>query len=183
MPGNAPPVYYWDTCCFLAWLKNEQRPAGDMDGLSACVERFNRGQLKLMTSVLTYVEVTTAKIPAGVEVLFEDAMQRPNATKVGVDIKVAKLARDIRNHYLNTRNDGFTVSVPDSIHLATAILYRASEFQTFDNRDDKRYKCLGLLPLNGDVAGHNLTICKPSTAQLELSLTNPVMQLGDETQE
>lgn len=81
MPGSGPPVYYWDTCIFLAWLKNEQRPAGEMDGVSAAIERFNRGRIRLMTSVLTYTEATIAKLPAGVDRLLEDAMQRPNMAK------------------------------------------------------------------------------------------------------
>lgn len=173
MPGSGQPVYYWDTCCFLAWLKDEKRAAGEMDGLRACIDRFKRGQVRIITSVLTYIEVSTAKIPVGVETLFEDALQRPNAGKIGVDIRVAKLARDLRNHYLNTRTDSLTLSIPDSIHLATAILCRVSEFQTFDQHDDRKYRSLGILPLNGNVAGHNLTICKPSTAQLELSLQTP----------
>jgi len=172
VPGASPPVYYWDACCFLAWLKNEQRRPGEMDGLSACVDRFNRGQVRIITSVLTFVEVSTAKLPAGVEALFEDALQRPNAGKIGMDLRIAKIARDIRNHYLTTRTDGLTVSIPDSIHLATAILYRASEFQTFDEHDDRKYQCLGLLRLNGNVAGHNLMVCKPSTVQLELALNS-----------
>ncbi len=179
MPGSGPPVYYWDTCIFLAWLKNEQRPAGEMDGVSAAIERFNRGRIRLMTSVLTYTEATIAKLPAGVDRLLEDAMQRPNMAKVGVDIKIAKLARDIRNHYLGTSIDGFTVSVPDSIHLATAILYRADEFHTFDTRDQQKYRSLGLLPLNGDVAGHRIRICKPSTQQLELVYPETIDDAAD----
>ncbi len=169
MPG-ANLLYYWDTCVFLAWMKNEQHKPGEMEGVSACIERFNRGQIRLVTSVLTYTEITTAKIGAGVDTLFEEAMQRPNAAKISVDLRVAKMARDIRNHYLNTRADNITVSVPDSIHLATAILHRATEFHTFDNRDQPKYKSLGWLQLDGNVAGHNLKICMPSSKQLELRL-------------
>lgn len=28
MAGNEP-VYYWDTCLFLAWIKDEERKSGD----------------------------------------------------------------------------------------------------------------------------------------------------------
>ena len=38
------PVYYWDTCLFLAWLKNETtRKAGEMDAIADVIARFNRG--------------------------------------------------------------------------------------------------------------------------------------------
>ena len=26
------PVIYWDTCVLLAWMMNEVRPAGEMEG-------------------------------------------------------------------------------------------------------------------------------------------------------
>lgn len=90
-------------------------------------------------------------------------MQRSNFTRLSVDIRVAKLARDIRNWYL-ARHDqygGSTVTVPDSLHLATAILYRAKEFQTFDGKDSPKYNALGLLPLSGNVGGHPLVVTKP----------------------
>ena len=32
MPGDAP-TYYWDSCLFLAWLKDEERIVGEMDGV------------------------------------------------------------------------------------------------------------------------------------------------------
>jgi hypothetical protein len=31
--AGGDPVYYWDTCLFLAWLKDEERPSGEMDGV------------------------------------------------------------------------------------------------------------------------------------------------------
>ena len=162
MAGNNP-VYYWDTCVFIAWLKNEKtRKPGEMEAVQNCLERFKKGQLSLMTSVLTVTEITVAKIPAGIETQLDEVMQRSNFTRLSVDIRVAKLARDLRNHYLIDQHyKGNTVTVPDSLHLATAILYRASEFHTFDENNTPRHKSLGLLPLSGNVAGHNLVICKP----------------------
>jgi hypothetical protein len=64
--------------------------------------------------------------------------------------------------------DGKTVSVPDAIHLATALIYRADEFHTFDGKNGRN--TLGLLPLSGDVGGHKLTICKPVAKSPELDL-------------
>ncbi len=160
------PHYYWDTCIFVAWLKDEKtRQPGEMDAIRDCIKKFNKRELYLMTSVLTITEISILKIPAGTETLLEEVMQRPNFSKISIDMRVAKLARDLRNYYLVRNQDfrGKTLTVPDALHLATAILYRADEFHTFDENGDKN--SLGLLPLNGNVAGHDLKICRPPISQ------------------
>ncbi len=53
-----------------------------------------------------------------------------------------------------------TLTTPDAIHLATAIIYRANEFHTFDEHNETR-KRRALLPLNGNVAGYPIVVCKP----------------------
>src|SRR5580704_15328612 len=132
MPG-VDPVFYWDTCLFLAWLKDESRRAGEMDGVREIIDRTKRREVKLMTSVLTFVEVLNAKIPVGVDTLFNDLMKRIN--RVSMDSKCAGLAHDIRNYYAvrAAQSGGKIIATPDAIHLATAILYRADEFHTFDD--------------------------------------------------
>ena len=62
MPGNSP-LYYWDACIFLAWLKDEERRLGEMDGVREVIDRTKRREAKIMTSVLTSVEVLSSKIP------------------------------------------------------------------------------------------------------------------------
>jgi hypothetical protein len=66
------------------------------------------------------------------------------------------------------KSGGKTLSVPDAIHLATAIQYRVDEFHTFDGEGNSRY--LGLLPLSGNVGGHKLTICKPKARNPQFDL-------------
>lgn len=146
MPGSGP-IYYWDTCMFLAWLKNEARQPGEMDGVREIIERSHRRDCKLMTSVLTTVEVLQAKIPAGVDTLLTGLMKR--MLRVGIDTKVAQLAHDIRNQYAK---EDRSLKTPDALHLASAILHRADEFHTFDQQ---------LIDMSGNVAGHRLVICKP----------------------
>lgn len=163
--GNT--LYYWDTCLFLAWLKDEERPTGEMDGVREIIQRSKRRELKIMTSVLTLTEVLSAKIPSGVDTLFTDLLRRVERT--GVDLKVARLSHDIRNHYALA--GGKMLTTPDAIHLATAIMYRADEFHTFD--DGKNSKALGLLGLSGNVAGHKLTICKPEARNPGFDLRKP----------
>jgi hypothetical protein len=80
---------------------------------------------------------------------------------------------DIRDHYTVRAAEfgGKTLSVPDAIHLATAVLYRVDEFHTFDM--EGRSKSLGLIPLSGNVAGHRLIICKPQAKNPGLDLRRP----------
>jgi predicted nucleic acid-binding protein len=166
MAGNSP-IYYWDTCLFLAWLKDEERRVGEMDGVRELIERARRRDVRLITSVLTTVEVLAAKIPAGMDTLFQNLMRRVN--RQAMDIRVASIAHDLRNHYVLL--GGKTLSTPDAIHLATAILYRADEFHTFDSEGSSR--SLGLIPLSGNVGGHRLTICKPEARNPQLDLRRP----------
>jgi predicted nucleic acid-binding protein len=171
MAGGRPQTYYWDTCLFLAWIKDEQRPSGEMDGVREVIERSKRREARIITSVLTAVEVLHSRLPVGMDRLFDGLMKRIN--RIGIDAKVASLAHDIRDHYMARAAEfgGKTLSTPDAIHLATAILYRADEFHTFDN--DGSAKSLGLIPLSGNVGGHRLTICKPQARNPGLDLRRP----------
>ena len=45
MPGPST-LYYWDTCLFLAWLKDEERKVGEMDGVR---EKTTVGRVLLIT--------------------------------------------------------------------------------------------------------------------------------------
>ena len=167
MAGNSP-LYYWDSCLFIAWLKDEQRKTGEMDGVRDVIERAKRREAKLMTSVLTLTEALSSKIPVGMDTLFANLLKR--ISKQGIDTKIATLAHDLRDYYVqkSVEHEGKTLSSPDALHLATAILYRADEFHTFDERGSRNH--LGLLRLTGNVAGHNLTICKPIARNPELDL-------------
>lgn len=168
---GASPLYYWDTCLFLAWLNDEKRKPGEMDGVREVISRHKRREVRLVTSVLTRIEVLQARIPVGVGNSFTDLLKR--MTQLGVDTKVAGLAHDLRDHYAaNAATQGGKIlSTADAIHLATAIHYRVDEFHTFDN--DGNAKHLGLLPLSGNVGGHRLRICKPESKSPQLDLRGP----------
>lgn len=170
--AGADPKYYWDTCLFLAWIKDEQRPTGEMDGVREVVARAKRREVIIMTSVLTLVEALQSKIPVGFEKLFSDMMKR--VQRLGMDIKVAELAHGIRDYYVahSAEYENKKLTTPDAIHLATAIWYKADEFHTFDN-GKKDSKSLGLIQLSGDVGGHRLTICKPQARNPGLDLRPP----------
>lgn len=162
--AGASTLFYWDTCLFLAWLNDEDRKSGEMDGVREVIARHRRREVRLCTSVLTQVEVLQSKIPAGLDPLFLDLMKR--ITRISFDTKIATIAHGIRDHY--AKAGGKLLTTPDAIHIATAIHYRVDEFHTFDNNGGT--KTLGLLPLSGDVAGHRLKICKPEAKSPQLDL-------------
>jgi predicted nucleic acid-binding protein len=166
--AGAEPTYYWDTCLFLAWLKDEQRLTGEMDGVREIIERSKRKEVRIVTSVLTKVEVLSGRMPVGMDTLFSGLMKRIHP--LSMDIKIAQVAHDLRDYYSNNRAQygGKMLGTPDAVHLATAILYRVTEFHTFDNDGDA--KTLGLLPLSGNVGGNRLTICKPQARNPQLDL-------------
>ena len=93
------------------------------------------------------------------DTLFKDLIKR--LSRQSVDIRVAAIAHDLRNYYALA---GRTLKSPDAIHLATAILYRADEFHTFDDQ---------LIALSGNVGGNKLIVCKPETKSPQLDLRKP----------
>ncbi|MCC8984116.1 type II toxin-antitoxin system VapC family toxin [Bradyrhizobium acaciae] len=143
-----------------------------MDGVREVIERVKRRDAKIVTSVLTITEVLESRLPAGMKSLMEGLMKR--VIRVGMDIKVAKMAHDLRDYYMQrtTEFGGKTLSVPDAIHLATGVLSRVNEFHTFDGGKTGG-KSLGLLQLSGNVGGQRLTVCKPQARSPQLDLRKP----------
>lgn len=167
---NKPPtkLIYWDSCIFIAWIKDEKRPNGEMDGVYECVDNVNNGNIRLITSVITRTEVFEADLPEDVRIKYEALLQRRNVQLLDNDLRVANLSREIREYYTRLqKQDGIdTVTTPDAVHLATAIHYRADAFYTFDNG---KQGGRSLLSLNGNVAGYPLQICKPTVTQILIS--------------
>lgn len=157
------PIFYWDTCIFLAWMKDEQRPTGEMEGVAHAAEQVIKEDVILVTSILTRAEILEGKMTKEQMAKYDKMTRRTNVVPQNLDPPVAVLASRIRDFY---RTTDFELLIPDAIHLATAIHYNASEFHTFDGSNpkkprDKRYSRCGLLLLDGNVAGHSLKICKP----------------------
>lgn len=158
-------TFYWDTCLFLAWLKDEQRPDGEMDGVRDFLERGKRGEILILTSVLTLTEVLEASIPSATSDALQDLFRRRSFRLLNINRPIAALAAELRRSF---RDKGAKLATPDAIHLASAIQYDVTAFHTFDNGGSS--KSVGLLELDGDVAGHKLRICKPLGQQQSLDL-------------
>ena len=162
MPSNSK-LFYWDACIFLAWLKNEKRPAGEMDGLTDLVDEVQKKNFHVITSVISITEILPERTGNDVAANFKKLFQRTNFRMIAVDERIATKASEIRDFYLKKAkiDKVESISLPDAIHLATAITFNVSIFHTFDGS----HKKLGLLDLNGDVAGYPLVIKKPDSDQ------------------
>ncbi len=153
------PVYYWDTCIFIAWIKNEQLPNAEMNGVFEIADKIQSNRAILITSQLLTVELLPCKMPPHAMDLIERFFKRKNAQKKAVDGRVTQLAQKIRNEHPK-------VSPNDAIHLATAIHYEVDQFHTFD---DGGKDGSSILSLNGRIGDPPLVICKPPFTQYRLS--------------
>ena len=164
MPGKRKK-YYWDSCAFIIWLDQK----GDqmiVDGLAQVVKGVESGQADLFTSAITRTEVLKGKMTPEQRDKFNRLFQRRNVVPVDVTGRVLDLSEQIREWKPK-------ISVPDAIHLATAILYEADEFHTTDG-GGKRKRTGDLLPLDGNVAGHKLKVCVPAAPRNLLSGVGPL---------
>lgn len=152
--------YCWDSCVFIAWIKNEKPPVrkpGEMEGLASIVSEVERGEGIIVASSLVFSEVYEAKLTSPQKALFDQVLKRPSIYIQSADIRVCKLAAEIRDYYAKKRSR--KLKVPDAIHLATAQISGSHDFHTFDEE---------LIVLNEDIATPPLKICKPSAAQPSL---------------
>lgn len=174
MSGSRPPIVYWDSCVFLAHLARESVDNLSLSGMADWAERADAGRAIIVTSSISIVEVIPANISDDLRGDFQRLFDGPHYHRVACGNRVSELASRLRRHYdTNKAVNGKRLSTPDSIHIATAILYEATEFHTFDGAGDpksfSKKASLPLIPLSGNVAGHNLTICTPRTEQLRIN--------------
>lgn len=119
---------YWDTCCFLAWLKNE-------DGFAETCEDVIRsgelGQLIIVTSALTLAEAYKLKGQKPVDQTeqsrLKDFFQRSYIRVTNIDRFLAESAATLLLEHPG-------LHPKDSIHLATALGRKIPRFDTFDKR-------------------------------------------------
>ena len=158
---------YWDTNIFLAWLKGESQEPAVMDGIIEVVQNIRLNKIILMTSVTTRTEVLDATLSEEAQKKFSKLFDRRNVQMINLDHRIADKSHFIRNFY---HEKGIKLSTMDCQHLATAIIYRADEFQTLDG-SGKRKRPNDLIPLSGNVAGYKLNIRTPSASQTTMFST------------
>jgi len=150
----------WDSCIFLAWLQEEKRDIGVMEGIEEVVRKIHNNEVTLLTSQMTNIEVLQSRLTPEAQKKWKAVFNRRNCQMIDINPRVSEKGQFIRD-YCYQRN--IKLSSPDSIHLATAIIYKADEFHTLDGSGKKRNG--DLIPLDGNVAGHKLKICVPYAEQ------------------
>ena len=135
-----------------------------MAGLVSVANEITTGKLHLITSVTTMVEILDVRSGKGTASRFYDLFKRSNVDAINIDERIATKAGEIRQYYItqSSTDKKPALGFADVLHLATAIVQKATVFHTFDG-GNKRQR--GLLDLNGNVAGHPLPIEKPQTEQ------------------
>lgn len=161
-------VLYWDTCVFLAWIKNETCWPEDVSkGIEQSIEQWRSRLIVIATSSITMLEVLSSQLSKEHNDAFAKVFSDPHLQLIDVDRRIAVKAHAIRSHYDHRefKPDGSQVGkimgMGDAIHLATAIHFDVSEFQTLDGAG-KRKRKFDLLTLDGNVAGARLPIKLPN---------------------
>jgi len=165
-------LYYWDTSIFLAWLKNEKRNPGEMEGLEELATQIHNNEARMITSVVTKSEILKSTLSNEAVHKLEGVLRRRNVQVIMTDDRIWDLTTELRDYYQQRKDQDKlpTLTTPDAVHLATAIIYKADTFYTFDEKDE-RSRRRALIPLSGQVAGkYNLVISKPMISQLNLHL-------------
>ena len=139
-----------------------------MDGIRYFVSKIDNNEVVMITSAIYRTEILESKLDGDAKMKLEQLFKKRNVKSIPADTRINDLASEIRDFYQLQRDiDGKPgLATPDAIHLATAIHYNADEFHTFDENDSNASR--GLLPLNGNVAGHQLMIVKPVAEEPEL---------------
>ena len=147
MPNNDPPITYLDTTVFL-WYFNKPR-AVDAVTLEEAQERqvvartlleeAQQNKRKILTSIYTKIEVAFIDEEKSIKKLDPEAPAKMDALLNNISIvsllnvsdSIAVKARDIVR--MTAVSDTKTIKPKDAVHVASALIYGASELFTHDD--------------------------------------------------
>lgn len=166
-------IEYWDSCAFLALLKNEDHLPGEQTYLQNQARKFDMGAVGLVTSAIAVTEIFESRLTDEQAVRFRSMYTRSNFQFIDATVQVCTVASNIRSYYKSNpiRDDGVDLypSAPDAIHVASAIAAQTASKReikliTFDSENKPKKNDLGMTKMSGIVAGkYQLIICRPPT--------------------
>lgn len=160
-------LIYWDACIFVYHFSGRAPDRQIAEGIAERVREVEQGAAHILTSTLTRVELLDCSLTPRQQTALNQLFDTRHAQLAIVDQRVADLAHEIRDFH---RREGYAVSTPDAIHLATAVHYGAQVFLTTDGHRGTK-KRGGLLALDRRVGGHHpLRVEVPSAKAPRLPL-------------
>lgn len=139
---------YWDSCCFLRWLKKEP----EYEKCQGVLKSAENGKLKIVTSAYTIAEVIYLNKKGHSKIIKSDSdeicrfFEKDYIIVINVDRYIAEDARNLLWKYNALRP-------ADAIHVASAIKAVVYLFDTFDDY---------LIKQSGTIGEPPLTITKPN---------------------
>lgn len=140
--------FYWDASVFSAWLNKEE---GRFDICDAILRAAEEGQVKIVTSAITLVEVfgySLAELHGGnlshqqitdKDYQVESLFNAEYIEVVNVDRFIARTARDLRRNHPQLRRKTI-----DAIHIASALNTEVEELHSYDTEDMLKLSSIGL---------------------------------------
>jgi predicted nucleic acid-binding protein len=146
---------YWDSNCFLSYLKAE---IGKVDQCEGIIERAERGDVLIVTSALTIAEVLWMRegprLAKDKATMVQKFFRKSYIRVVNVNRKISEAAQI---HVWDS-----DIRPKDAIHVATAISFSCDALETFDK---------ALIAKSGKVGTPLLLIREPqAAAQLRMTL-------------
>lgn len=145
MPENTPPRLYVDANVLLSYVNQIPDRMKDLDPL---LDDGRKGDVELLTSAVSIVEVAFAKTEQDGRVLDPDVddkivrLWRPPAVLRLVDFH--ELIGERAKAFMRSGVErGWSLKPMDAIHLGTAQMMRAVTFYTYDERLEKFAELLG----------------------------------------
>jgi predicted nucleic acid-binding protein len=133
MSGEKRQLICWDSCIFIAWLKGEQDKPLDL--LANLLQSVKQEKTNLLVSAVSFAEVLDKAGESNAGTQFQGFVKQPSVIVANVDIRVGLLAKTIRETAISAvarQEIPKSVSIPDALIAATAVIYRAEELHTFD---------------------------------------------------
>lgn len=134
---NGKLVTYWDACIHITILEKDKKDLDLYNGSIYAKECVEKKEHFLVLSQMIKLEITQTTISEKANKVFVEVLKRSNVMQISMGNRVTNLSGDLIRF---CNGIGRKLKSPDSIHLATALIYEVDEFYTNDT---------GLLGLNG----------------------------------